>query len=100
MINNFIKEPLEDHVNQLIKKLERIDIVIGIPSYNNSQTIKGVITNYARGLKNYYPGFRSLIINSDGGSGDDTVEIVNKCTIPSGIEKISTYYYTVINILT
>jgi glucosylglycerate synthase len=92
MVIDSSKQVLEDHVNQLINKLKKVDIVIGIPSYNNSQTIKGVIKNYAIGLKKYYSGCKSLIINSDGGSGDDTVEIVNKCSAPAGIEKISTYY--------
>ena len=92
MVKSSVNQILEDHVNQLIERLEKIDIVIGIPSYNNSQTIRGVITNYGLGLKKYYPRCRSLIVNSDGGSGDGTVEIVNECNIPTGIEKISTNY--------
>jgi hypothetical protein len=92
MVIDSSNQILEDHVNLLIDRLKKVDIVIGIPSYNNSQTIKGVITNYALGLKKYYPGCTALIVNSDGGSGDDTVEIVDKCHIPAGIEKISTHY--------
>jgi len=92
MVIDSSNQILEDHVNLLIDRLKKVDIVIGIPSYNNSQTIKGVITNYALGLKKYYPGCTSLIVNSDGGSGDNTVEIVDKCHIPAGIEKISTHY--------
>ena len=78
MVKSSTNQILEDHINQLIERLGKVDIVIGIPSYNNSQTIRGVITNYALGLKKYYPGCRSLIVNSDGGSGDGTVEIVNE----------------------
>ncbi|MFC2145131.1 glycosyl transferase family 2 [Actinomycetota bacterium] len=92
MVIDSVNQILEDHVNQLIDRLNKVDIVIGIPSYNNSQTIKGVITNYAFGLKKYYPGCKSLIVNSDGGSIDDTVEIVEKCHIPAEVEKISTHY--------
>ncbi len=92
MVIDSTNQILEDHVNQLIDRLKKVDIVIGIPSYNNSQTIKGVITNYALGLKKYYPGCKSLIVNSDGGSGDGTVEIVDKCHVPAEIEKISTLY--------
>jgi len=92
MVIDSSNQILEDHVNLLIDRLKKVDIVIGIPSYNNSQTIKGVITNYALGLKKYYPGCTSLIVNSDGGSGDNTVEIVDECHIPAGIEKISTHY--------
>jgi glucosylglycerate synthase len=92
MVIDSVNQILEDHVDQLIDKLNKVDIVIGIPSYNNSQTIKGVITNYSLGLKKYYPGYRSLIINSDGGSTDSTIEIVNRCHVPTEIEKISTRY--------
>ena len=92
MVIDSANQILEDHVNQLIDRLKKVDIVIGIPSYNNSQTIRGVITNYTLGLKKYYPGYESLIVNSDGGSADGTVEIVGKCPTPAGIEKISTYY--------
>lgn len=87
-----MKDMLEDHVIKFIDDLKSADIVIGIPSYNNSQTIEGVITNYAQGLKKYYPELKSIIVNSDGGSKDNTADIVNNCSIPSGIKKISTLY--------
>lgn len=83
---------LEDHVVKFIEDIKSADIVIGIPSYNNARTIKGVITNFAQGLKKYYPEYRSVIINSDGGSKDNTFDIVNNCSIPVEIKKIATRY--------
>jgi len=50
------------------------DIVIGIPSYNNARTIGHVVRAAAAGLQKYFPQFRSVIVNSDGGSTDGTRE--------------------------
>lgn len=55
-----------------IEKLGRADIVIGIPSYNNGRTIGHVVRAAQAGLNKYFPEFQGVIINSDGGSKDDT----------------------------
>jgi len=85
-------KPLEDQVIDLIKRLKTVDIVVGIPTYNNASTISKIITSFARGLKEYYPDFKSLIVNSDGKSNDETAEIAKNCEVPKGIEKIVTCY--------
>jgi len=93
MIMEKIKnQPLEEHVVRLIDELERVDIVVGIPSFNNQSTIEKVIGNYGLGLKKYFPSFKCLIVNSDGGSGDGTVSRVNSTQVPEGVEKVSTIY--------
>ncbi|GIU77746.1 MAG: glycosyl transferase [Bryobacteraceae bacterium] len=57
---------------QAVEKLGRADIVIGIPSYNNGRTIGHVVRAAQAGLNKYFPDFQGVIINSDGGSKDDT----------------------------
>ncbi|MDO8427018.1 MAG: glycosyltransferase [Deltaproteobacteria bacterium] len=57
------------------------DIVVGIASYNNSKTIGHVVRAVDAGLGKYFPQDRALIINSDGGSTDNTPEIVLNATI-------------------
>ncbi|MBI5642161.1 MAG: glycosyltransferase [Deltaproteobacteria bacterium] len=52
------------------------DIVVGIPSYNNSRTISHVVKAVDAGLGKYFPGDKAVIINSDGGSKDNTPEAV------------------------
>jgi len=64
------EELLEDKVLKTISKLKSVDIIVGIPSFNNANTIGNVVSNFANGLKQYFPHFKSLIINSDGGSTD------------------------------
>ncbi len=62
----------------MTKKRKKFDIVVGIPSFNNEKTIGHVIKAVYLGLIKYFPNFSSLIINSDGGSKDKTVEIFKK----------------------
>ncbi|MBM3713683.1 MAG: glycosyltransferase family 2 protein [Actinobacteria bacterium] len=83
---------LEDHVIELINKLKRVDIVIGIPSYNNSATIGKVVFSFSEGLKKYFPDLKSIIINSDGGSKDNTRNIVESVKPSKNIGIISTKY--------
>lgn len=49
------------------------DIVVGIPSYNNVQTIGHVAKIVDLGIQKYFHG-KGLIVNSDGGSKDGTKE--------------------------
>jgi glucosylglycerate synthase len=59
-----------------MKEVERADIVVGIPSYNNARTIGHVVRAAHTGLAKYFPQFTSVIVNSDGGSTDGTREAV------------------------
>lgn len=52
------------------------DIVIGIPSFNNADTIAHVLEAVTVGVEKYFPASRCIIINSDGGSTDGTPDIV------------------------
>ncbi|MBC7094248.1 glycosyltransferase [Thermococcus sp.] len=65
-------------------------VIVGIPSYNNAETIEYVVKQAAEGLKKYFDG--GLIINSDGGSNDGTRDIVMKTPVPDGVEVRSTVY--------
>lgn len=59
-----------------LKETGEVDIVAGIPSYNNARTIGHVVRAVAAGLGKYFPGRKALIVNSDGGSKDGTHEAV------------------------
>jgi len=50
------------------------DIVVGIPSYNNGSTIGHVVRAVFAGLAKYFPQLTAVVINSDGGSKDNTRE--------------------------
>lgn len=75
-----------------IEVLEHADIVVGIPSYNNSTTIARAVTTLSVGISEHFPRSKCLIIVSDGGSTDDTREEAGEIEIKPWIEKAVTIY--------
>lgn len=61
--------------------LEHADIVVGIPSYNNAATIAHVVRAVDAGLHKYFPDKKAVIVNSDGGSGDGTPDVVRNTSL-------------------
>lgn len=59
-----------------LEQIGEVDLVVGIPSYNNARTIGHVVRAVSVGLAKYFREQRALIVNSDGGSRDNTQEIV------------------------
>ena len=68
------QEPLSGELSSSLERIGPVDIVIGIPSYNNARTIGHVIRAAHLGLAKHFPECRGLIVNSDGGSTDGTPE--------------------------
>ncbi len=58
-------------------KTRKADIVVGIPSYNEHDSISKVTRKIDEGLRAYFPDYKSLIVNVDGNSEDRTVEVFN-----------------------
>ena len=71
-------ELLSDSVKQKIEDLKEVDILVGIPSYNNSRTIPHVVRAVQSGLAKYYPKAKCVLVNSDGGSKDGTTDLVGQ----------------------
>lgn len=65
---------LREGVRNRVELIEKADLVVGIPCYNNQNTIGHVVRQASLGLHKYFPEKRSLIIVSDGGSVDDSRE--------------------------
>lgn len=63
-----------------LKAIGSADIVVGIPSYYSQNSIEHVCRMVRLGLESYYPDKKAVIIVSDGGSTDDTREIVRAAT--------------------
>ncbi|MFC1672176.1 glycosyltransferase [Planctomycetota bacterium] len=64
------------------------DVVVGIPSYNETETIDAVIGAAGAGLAAYFPNLRSVVLVSDGGSDDGTIEAAERAKVPSSVEKV------------
>ena len=73
---------LSDSAWRRLESLESVDIVIGIPSYNCAQTINYVIYQTAMGLAESFPDRNAVIIISDGGSSDGTLNVVKAMRVP------------------
>ena len=67
---------LPDDLLTRLKEIGDVEIVVGIPSYNNARTIGQVVRAASAGLAKYFPQRKSLVVNSDGGSKDGTREVV------------------------
>ncbi len=83
---------LRDDARKRIEEIGRADILVGIPSYNNAQTIGHVVRMAAEGMVKYFPDLKPVLINSDGGSPDGTREVVLSTPVPKGVEVIATEY--------
>jgi glycosyltransferase involved in cell wall biosynthesis len=52
--------------------IREADLIVGIPSYNEADTIAVPTDTAARGLTEFFPNARSVIVNVDNNSPDDT----------------------------
>src|SRR5689334_3102371 len=71
-----------------IARLERADIMVGIPSFKNAATIGYVVRAAQAGLVQYFPDLRPVVVNSDAGSPDGTQRVVVDTEPPEYIERI------------
>ncbi|RJP16208.1 MAG: glycosyltransferase [Candidatus Abyssobacteria bacterium SURF_5] len=70
----------------------RVAILVGIPSFNNGTTIGHVARICVEGLEKYFGGRPALLLNSDGGSTDQTKEAFFAPPVPDNMGRISTRY--------
>jgi len=71
-----VERVLPEELHGRLKEIGDVELLVGIPSYNNARTIGQVVRAAAAGLEKYFPNRKSLIVNSDGGSKDGTREVV------------------------
>jgi len=67
----------DDFLRQLMSVGE-VDLLIGIPSYNNASTIGQTLQTVEDGLRQNFVRERVVILNMDGGSGDETRQIFER----------------------
>jgi glycosyltransferase involved in cell wall biosynthesis len=86
------KSALPESAWRKLQSLGNMDIVVGIPSFNCAHTINYVIYQTARGLAKYFPDKKSVILVSDGGSSDGTLEVVKAIKLPWDVTVIPSEY--------
>ncbi len=68
-------------VHEQLERIGDADIIVGIPSFNNARTIGHVVRAIQAGLAKYFPDHKAVIVNSDGGSSDGTMDVVRNTSI-------------------
>jgi hypothetical protein len=71
------RKEIQDNIDQIYQA----DILVGIPSYNNARTIGHVVRAVQAGFAKYFPDMRCVLVNSDGGSTDGTMDVVQNTII-------------------
>jgi hypothetical protein len=75
------RTPLAVSTEARIHDIGSAEILVGIPSYNNADTVGHVVRAVSVGLAKHFPGHRAVLVNSDGGSTDETQAIVARTAI-------------------
>ncbi len=70
----------DDFLHQLMNVGE-VDILIGVPTFNDAATVAQTVQSIRAGLLKYFPRQRAVIINVDGGSRDSTQDLVRAASI-------------------
>lgn len=71
------REPTTEEVlpHEVLSRIDQIasaDILVGIPCFNNEETVGNVVIAVEAGIRKHFPHATSLICASDGGSTDGT----------------------------
>lgn len=83
---------LEESVIEEVERIGKADILVGIPSFRNADTIEHVVRQAATGMVEYFSDFKPVLVNSDGGSMDRTRDVVLATRVPPQVDKIVTPY--------
>lgn len=69
----------------------QVDVLVGIPTFNNAATVEATVRAVHVGFAKYFSRERTLLINSDGGSEDGTREIVRNASLGESETFIATH---------
>lgn len=72
---------LRKDIHEKIDEIAKADILVGIPSFNNARTIGHVVKAVQAGFAKYFPQKKCVLVNSDGGSTDGTMETVQNTAL-------------------
>ncbi|HPB28321.1 MAG TPA: glycosyl transferase family 2 [Acidobacteriota bacterium] len=75
---------LREDVCRQIGEIGEADVLVGIPSFNNARTIGHVVRAAQAGLGKYFSSCRAVLVNSDGGSTDETLDVVRQASVDFG----------------
>ncbi|RPH78199.1 MAG: glycosyl transferase family 2, partial [Nitrospiraceae bacterium] len=63
-------------VRQQVGDIEKVEVLVGIPTFNNAATVGAVVNAVKAGIRKVCPGASVLVLNADAGSKDGTPETI------------------------
>jgi len=78
-VEECFREVMRDPISQAAK-IREADIVVGIPFYNEAATIAPVLKTVRKGLEEFYPGQRCVIVAAGAPAGGKALKVIN--TLP------------------
>jgi hypothetical protein len=72
---------LSDELLHHLMAVGHVDVLVGVPTLNNAVTIRPVVKAVHQAFSRYFPRDRSVLINSDGGSDDETTSLVRNASV-------------------
>jgi glucosylglycerate synthase len=82
---------LSDDFLRELMNVGEVDILIGVPTFNDAKSVGQVVQAIRAGLLKHFPRQRAVIINADGGSTDGTPDLVRAASI-SDLQHASNLY--------
>lgn len=70
----------DDLLRQLVA-VGQVDILVGLPTLNNASTVQDTVRAVHASFSTHFRRQRTVLINSDGGSDDDTPALVRDCCL-------------------
>src|SRR6266511_3487385 len=79
---------MREEGGKLFDAYDTVDVLVGIPSFQNAATIGHVVRAVEAGLRKYFPDRRCLIVISDGDSTDGTKQAACEATTAGDEERL------------
>ncbi|MCL0036235.1 glycosidase [Dehalococcoidia bacterium] len=86
------EESFRATIQELLSQTARIaeaDIVVGIPFYNEADTIPAVLKTVEKGLEEFYPDQKSVIVMAGAPAGGEALRVINTLPQSPGINRIA-----------
>ncbi|MGC1501569.1 MAG: hypothetical protein WA800_16305 [Terriglobales bacterium] len=91
---------LNDEFLRQLMNVGEVDILVGLPTYNNAKTIEPVVRAIQGGILKCFPRERAVIINVDGGSQDGTPDLVTGASIDDVRRASKVYALRTLHVIT
>jgi glucosylglycerate synthase len=86
------RSAVSDEAWEQVRRIGKADLLVGIPSFRNESTIGHVARAAVEGMARHFPGMRCVLMDSDGGSPDDTRRVISELPVPENIHKVVLTY--------